>query len=100
MSKAKFFPRKVLISTGELFRYIKGANMVFLELAVYFLSKGCEVVIYANLALPPMLDEALRLPGAEKLNIIDDPDKIVDDDFDLIFMHDNTLPDNYSKRTK
>ena len=97
MSKVKFFPRKVLISTGELFRYIHGANMVFLELAEYFLSKDCEVVIYANLALPPMLDEALRLPGAEKLSIIDDPDKIVDDDFDLIFMHDNTLPDNIVK---
>ena len=39
MSKAKFFPRKVLISTGELFRYIHGANMVFLELAEYFFVK-------------------------------------------------------------
>lgn len=94
MSRRNFIPKKVLLSTGELFRYIHGANMVFLELAEYFLSLGCEVYIYTNLALPPMLDEALSLEGADRLKVIDDPEQIVDDDFDLIFMHDNTLPDN------
>lgn len=67
--------------------------MVFLELAECFLSLGSEVVLYSNLALPPMLDAAKKLPGSERLHIVVDPEEDVGIAFDLIFMHDNTLPD-------
>lgn len=89
-----FHPQRVLLATGEVFRYIQGANIFFLELTEHFLAQGCEVVLYSNLALPPMLDEALALNGTERLHIVSDPSEDVGDDFDLIFTHDNTLPDN------
>lgn len=89
-----FRPQKVLLSTGEIFRYIQGANIFLLELTEHFLSQGCEVVLYSNLALPPMLDEALALAGAERLHVVTDPYADVGNDFDLIFTHDNTLPNN------
>lgn len=85
---------RILLSTANIFRKYEGSNIFLLELAKYFLEQKHSVVLYSNLALPPMYDEVMKLPYQENLHIITDPYEDVNPQFDLIFIHESGLPDS------